>query len=35
MMRNDRVDVVYGFVEGFKDLDVPYMPHIMAETTWR
>ena len=34
MMRNDGVDVVYGSVEGFKDLDIPYMPHIMPKTTW-
>jgi hypothetical protein len=34
MMRNDGVDVVYGSVEGFKNLDVPYMPHIMPKTTW-
>jgi hypothetical protein len=34
MMRNDGVDVVYGSVEGFKNLDMPYMPHIMPKTTW-
>jgi hypothetical protein len=34
MMRNDGVDVVYGSVEGFKNLDIPYMPHIMPNTTW-
>jgi hypothetical protein len=34
MMRNDGVDVVYGSVEGFKNLDMPYMPHIMPSTTW-
>jgi hypothetical protein len=34
MMRNDGVDVVYGSVEGFKNLDIPYMPHIMPKTTW-
>jgi len=34
MMRNDGVDVVYGSVEGFKTLDIPYMPHIMPKTTW-
>jgi hypothetical protein len=34
MMRNDGVDVVYGSVEGFKTLDMPYMPHIMPKTTW-
>jgi hypothetical protein len=34
MMRNDGVDVVYGSAEGFKHLDMPYMPHIMPKTTW-
>jgi hypothetical protein len=34
MMRNDGVDVVYGSAEGFKNLDIPYMPHIMPKTTW-
>lgn len=34
MMRNDGVDVVYGSAEGFKHLDIPYMPHIMPRTTW-
>jgi len=34
MMRNDGVDVVYGSAEGFKALDIPYMPHIMPKTTW-
>jgi hypothetical protein len=34
MMRNDGVDVVYGSAEGFKNLDIPYMPHIMPQTTW-
>jgi hypothetical protein len=34
MMRNDGVDVVYGSVEGFKDLGIPYMPHILPKTTW-
>jgi hypothetical protein len=34
MMRNDGVDVVYGSVEGFKSLDIPYMPHILPKTTW-
>lgn len=28
-MRNDAVDVVYGTVEGFKKLGVPYMEHIL------
>ena len=34
MMRNDGVDVVYGSEQGFKNLDMPYMPHIMPKTTW-
>lgn len=34
MMRNDGVDVVYGSVEGFEKLGIPYMPHIMPKTTW-
>jgi Gluconate 2-dehydrogenase subunit 3 len=34
MMRNDGVDVVYGSADGFKNLDIPYMPHIMPKTTW-
>jgi hypothetical protein len=34
MMRNDSVDVVYGSAEGFKNMGIPYMPHIMPKTTW-
>jgi hypothetical protein len=34
MMRNDGVDVVYGSADGFKHLEMPYMPHIMPKTTW-
>lgn len=34
MMRNDGVDVVYGSVEGFAALDIPYMAHIMPDKTW-
>ena len=34
MMRNDGVDVVYGSPDGFKALEIPYMPHIMPKTTW-
>jgi len=29
MVRSDAVDVVYGTVEGFERLGVPYMPHIL------
>src|SRR5262249_51244961 len=28
ILRNDAIDVVYGTVEGFARLGVPYMPHI-------
>jgi hypothetical protein len=34
MMRNDGIDVVYGSVEGFKSLGIPYMPHVKPKTTW-
>ena len=34
MMRNDGVDVVYGSIDGFKRLGMPYMPHIAPTTTW-
>ena len=34
ILRNDAVDVVYGTVEGFARLGVPYMPHILPERSW-
>lgn len=34
VVRNDAVDVVYGTVEGFEDLGVPYMPHIEPPSRW-
>jgi len=34
VLRNDAVDVVYGTVEGFERLGVPYMPHIVPERRW-
>ena len=34
IMRDDAVDVVYGTVEGFERLGVPYMPHILPKTRW-
>ena len=34
VVRNDATDVVYGTVEGFKKLGVPYMPHILPEKRW-
>jgi Gluconate 2-dehydrogenase subunit 3 len=33
-LRNDAVDVVYGTVDGFARLGVPYMPHIVPERRW-
>jgi hypothetical protein len=33
-MRADGVDVVYGTVEGFERLGVPYMPHILPTARW-
>jgi hypothetical protein len=33
-LRNDAVDVVYGTVEGFARIGVPYMPHIVPERSW-
>jgi hypothetical protein len=33
-LRNDAVDVVYGTVEGFARLGIPYMPHILPERSW-
>jgi hypothetical protein len=33
-LRNDAVDVVYGTVEGFARLGVPYMPHILPQRSW-
>jgi hypothetical protein len=34
MLRNDAIDVVYGTVEGFARLSVPYMPHILPARSW-
>lgn len=34
VLRNDATDVVYGTVEGFAELGVPYMPHILPERKW-
>ncbi len=33
-LRNDAVDVVYGTVEGFRKLGVPYMEHILPPEGW-
>jgi hypothetical protein len=32
--RQDAVDVVYGTVEGFEKLGIPYMPHILPAQRW-
>ena len=33
-LRNDAVDVVYGTVDGFARVGVPYLPHIVPERSW-
>lgn len=33
-VRADAVDVVYGTVEGFERLKIPYMPHILPPRQW-
>lgn len=32
--RSDAVDVVYGTVDGFRDLDIPYLAHIRPPRSW-
>lgn len=32
--RSDAVDVVYGTVDGFAKLNIPYMPHILPAKNW-
>ena len=34
LVRSDAVDVVYGTPQGFEDLGIPYMPHIMPPELW-
>jgi hypothetical protein len=34
VMRSDAVDVVYGTVEGYAALGIPYMPHIAPTKRW-
>ncbi len=34
LARMDAVDVVYGTVEGFERLGVPYMPHVSPTSKW-
>ncbi len=32
--RSDAVDVVYGTMRGFRDLDIPYLQHIRPDRPW-
>ncbi len=34
ILRSDAVDVVYGTMEGYEALDIPYMPHIAPDRRW-
>ena len=34
VLRADAVDVVYGTMEGYAALGIPYMPHIAPEKRW-
>jgi Gluconate 2-dehydrogenase subunit 3 len=34
VLRSDSVDVVYGTMEGYESLGVPYMPHIAPDKRW-
>ena len=34
VLRSDAVDVVYGTMEGYAQLGVPYQPHIAPEKRW-
>ena len=34
VLRSDAVDVVYGTMEGYEALGIPYMPHIPPEKRW-
>jgi Gluconate 2-dehydrogenase subunit 3 len=34
VLRSDSIDVVYGTMEGYEALGVPYMPHIAPEKRW-
>jgi hypothetical protein len=34
LLRSDAVDVVYGTVEGYESLGIPYMAHIAPEKRW-
>lgn len=34
VLRSDAVDVVYGTMEGYESLGVPYLPHIAPDRRW-
>lgn len=34
LLRSDAVDVVYGTLEGFAKMNIPYMPHILPPRNW-
>jgi hypothetical protein len=34
VLRSDAVDVVYGTMEGYEVLGIPYMPHIAPDKRW-
>jgi hypothetical protein len=34
VLRSDAVDVVYGTMEGYASLGIPYMPHIAPTKRW-
>lgn len=34
VLRNDALDVTYGTTEGFRELGIPYRPHIAPPTGW-
>ena len=34
VLRSDSIDVVYGTMEGYESLGVPYMPHIAPDKRW-
>src|ERR1700748_596313 len=34
VLRSDAVDVVYGTMDGYAELGIPYMPHIVPEKRW-
>ena len=34
VLRSDAVDVVYGTMEGYAVLGIPYMPHIAPTKRW-